>query len=64
MIHVEAKPEPPSFEEKVRHKGIRWLREHNEALASKTTVPPYWRACLADLKDAYAGLCASLPPAL
>lgn len=64
MIHVVAQPEPASFDEKVRQKGIAWLREKNipfdQPLPPKTKLEPYWQDCLDDMHKSYNGCCAYL----
>ena len=64
MIHVEAQPEPASFDEKVRQKGLAWLRRKkialDQPLPPKTTLEPYWRHCLGEMHLGYNGCCAYL----
>ncbi len=64
MIPVTAKPEPSSFDAKVRKPGARWLKKQRIAPASPipkgVTAPPHWRECLDDLHAAYGGVCAYL----
>jgi 5-methylcytosine-specific restriction endonuclease McrA len=64
MIHVAAQPEPASFDEEVRQKGLAWLRKKkitfDQALPSKTTIEPYWRHCLDEMHESYNGCCAYL----
>ncbi len=52
MIRVELQREPPSFDKRVRERGLRALAENRDPL------PPYWRRCLDDLHTAYNGVCA------
>lgn len=64
MIHVTAQPEPASFDEEVRQKGLAWLRKKkislDQPLPPKTTIEPYWRHCLDDMHASYDGCCAYL----
>jgi len=64
MIHVDAQPEPDSFDSEVRQKGVAWLKKKNIALdqplPSKTEIETYWRSCLDDLHTSYKGNCAYL----
>ncbi|NCD09155.1 MAG: hypothetical protein EOL98_06960 [Negativicutes bacterium] len=64
MIHVDAQPEPASFNKNVRRKGIAWLRKKkialDQPLPPKTTIEPYWRNCLDDMHACYKGCCAYL----
>ncbi len=72
MIRVEAQPEPPSFDARVRQPGLRALaelrgqpagkrpgrkRELKQSIQSKD-LPAYWTRCLDDLHTAYRGICA------
>lgn len=52
MIHVEARPEPPSFDADVRQPGERALRE------GVVDLPPHWRKCIPDLLREYSRICA------
>lgn len=62
MIPVAPKPEPASFEAKVRHPGQAWLTAKGYsdlvALPAKAKVKDYWIKCLDDLLDAYDRVCA------
>ena len=64
MIHVDAKPEPASFEANVRKKGLAYLKkkgiELDKPLPAKTVLEPYWQSCLYDLHQSYYGTCAYL----
>lgn len=64
MIPVTPQPEPDTFDEKVRRKGLKHLRKKairlDRALPSGTELYPYWRDCLDDLYLGYSGLCAYL----
>lgn len=64
MIPVKPKPEPTTFNARVRQKGERWLREQgidlHRPLPVGTSPEPYWRACIPDLHAAYWGICAYL----
>jgi len=56
MIHVEARPEPASFQASVRAPGAKWLAKHPPA--HKKKLPTHWRNCLLDLRSSYKGICA------
>ena len=62
MIPVKPKPEPSSFDAKVRQKGSRWIQE--SGLDSAQPVPigkqvkPLWQVCLPELLEAYGRICA------
>lgn len=64
MIPVYVQPEPASFDENVRKKGVAYLNKKgialNMPLPPKTSIEPYWRACLTDLHSTYHGVCAYL----
>lgn len=64
MIHVTPQPEPDSFDDEVRRKGLAWLRRKgialDQPLPANTTIEPYWRRCLDDMHTAYDGCCAYL----
>lgn len=64
LIHVDAQPEPESFDVAVRQKGLAFTRERSIALdepvPSGVDLRPYWRECLQDLYQAYAQTCAYL----
>jgi hypothetical protein len=53
VIHVEPRPEPEDFDRKVRQPGLR-------ALKKPGNLAPLWRECLAQLWEAYGGICAYL----
>lgn len=62
MIPIQPRNEPADFDAKVRQKGLNWLRKKglpsSGPLPTGTTLKPYWRSCLAQLHDAYNGICA------
>lgn len=62
MIPVQAKPEPPDFNDKVRLPGLASIAiaaiDPNQPVPRGTTIKPYWRKCLDDLHREYAGVCA------
>ncbi len=71
MIHVQMQREPPDFDTKVRQPGKRALLELAGGLPAvkrpgpkrkpsgrPEDLPPYWRACLAELHRSYRGICA------
>ena len=64
MIHVDAQPEPDSFDREVRQKGLAWLKrkgiDPDHPLPPKINIEPYWRQCLDDLHASYDGCCAYL----
>lgn len=64
MIQVQAQAEPATFDEKVRKKGVAYLKKKgivlSQPLPPKTQIEPYWRECLTDLHRAYGGVCAYL----
>lgn len=64
MIPVTLQPEPAGFDQKVRQKGLNYLRSHDipldRPLPEGTKLHPYWRACLDDLYNSYQGICAYL----
>lgn len=64
MIHVAAQPEPISFDQEVRQKGLAWLRRKkiamDQPLPLETNIEPYWRHCLDDMHASYDGCCAYL----
>ena len=64
MIHVDEKPEPTDFDQKVRQKGLCWMDIHHiereKPLPDKIELKDYWRNCLADMYKLYNGCCAYL----
>ena len=56
MIHVDERPEPASFDARVRVPGDAWLARHPPS--HKKKLPDYWRRCLPDLRSSYKGICA------
>ncbi len=64
MIPVMPQPEPDTFDEKVRQRGLEYLRKKrillDRPLPPGTELYPYWRDCLDDLYSRYNGLCAYL----
>lgn len=64
MIPVRQQPEPASFDQRVRQKGMVHLQRKGLALdrplPAGTEIDPYWRDCLDDLHRAYGGICAYL----
>ena len=55
MIHVDPRPEPADFDQKVRKRGNHWLASHAQGEWKE-----YWRDCLDDLYCCYDGVCAYL----
>lgn len=65
MIPVQEQPEPQTFNENVRLKGLAHLGAKGYALGKtlpeNAEITPYWRGeCLTDLHKAYQGICAYL----
>lgn len=64
VIRVKEQPEPQSFEATVRRQGLNDLKslgiDGESPLPTTVTLKPYWRHCLDDLYDSYAGICAYL----
>lgn len=64
MIHVDAMPEPATFDAEVRQKGLALLYKEgidpSLPLPPNTQLNPFWRACLDDLYKSYQGTCAYL----
>ncbi|WP_426155687.1 hypothetical protein [Pseudomonas sp. TSRC2-2] len=64
MIPVQLKPEPATFDARVRVRGLAYLKKNGFALhlglPSGTEPPSYWRESLDDLHAAYGGVCAYL----
>lgn len=58
MIPVSRKNEPPDFDERVRTKGQRFLK--NAARPLKWDHHEHWRDVLGDLREAYDSICAYL----
>ena len=64
MIFVVRQPEPASFHEGVRVKGLAHLKAKgfsiDKPLPPNAKIEPYWRACLTELHEEYGGVCAYL----
>jgi len=64
LIPVSPQPEPAYFDERIRKKGLAWLKDNG--LPQNGPLPPgakpraYWSACLDDLYSIYGGICAYL----
>lgn len=62
VIPVAPQPEPPSFERRVRRRGLAWIRKKrlslDGAVPEGVAIPDYWRECLGELHRAYRGICA------
>jgi hypothetical protein len=59
MIKVQLKREPEGFDEHVRQKGLRWLKEREGQ--ENPSLPSYWRLwtpCIEALEEAFASRCA------
>ena len=55
MIHVDEKPEPTDFDQKVRQKGLCWMDTYPDK-----ELKDYWRNCADDMYKLYDGFCAYL----
>ena len=64
MIPVALQPEPEDFDQKVRRKGLNWLKDKgipaNGPPPRATDLPNYWTKSNKQLWDAYSGVCAYL----
>ena len=64
MIHVKKQPEPASFDQAVRQKGLNYLATKginpSQPLPSVTTLHAYWRKCSDELYTSYNEQCAYL----
>jgi len=58
VIPVSPRSEPPDFDQKVRAKGKRFLK--NAATPVQWDGHEYWRAALGDLREGYDSICAYL----
>ena len=58
MIFVEEQPEPDVFEEIVRQRGLRFLRNTPKPTTREFAAHSYWRNIEGDLYNAYGGICA------
>jgi hypothetical protein len=59
VIPIIIQPEPPSFNSKVRIKGINFLTKLGRKPYRKEWINhSYWREALGDLRIAYNGICA------
>jgi hypothetical protein len=61
MIHFDRVPEPPTFDEKTRKRGKKWLDKH-----PGESPRDYWSPFKFDLADGFRQLCgysAMLDPA-
>lgn len=52
MMHFETVEEPDDFNERVRERGNRWLKEH-----PKGRPPAFWNECRGDLAKGFRQLC-------
>ena len=59
MIHVKLRPEPDTFNSRVRQKGHAWMNKH-QTLPPSNKFPRYWKDCLDDLRSSYKDHCAYL----
>jgi uncharacterized protein (TIGR02646 family) len=64
VIPVKEKAEPSTFAARVRQPGQAWLKANGIPFdgpkPKKLQLEPFWRECLAELHDAYGGICAYL----
>ena len=58
MIFVQEQPEPVRFDADVRRPGRRFLSQTNVPTTDDWRSRSYWRRVLAELHDAYMGVCA------
>ena len=58
MIRVQAKPEYPEFDNKVRQRGRKFLNSHPNPNSDQFRKHNYWTAALNELHAAYDRLCA------
>jgi hypothetical protein len=58
MIHVNLKPEPAEFDEKVRRPGRRFLTQVPNPTRNQWNHHRYWALCLPKLHEAYGGICS------
>ena len=58
MIPVTPKPEPGSFEAKVRTPGRLFLRKFSRPSSEQFRKASYWQACLPELRETYSEVCA------
>lgn len=58
MIHVDQKEEPDVFNERVRRKGRRFIRDNQHPTSKQWGNHAYWREIGPELHDAYDGICA------
>lgn len=56
MIPVAQKPKPANFREQVAIPGAKAIAKYKAGTITK--LPPLWRNCLDDLREAYRGVCA------
>ena len=56
MMFIEPKEEPLTFHEKVRQPGKGFLKNNPNPKTWKNRE--YWQGCIAELYDAYEGICA------
>ena len=64
MIPITLKPEPVTFDVKVRKPGRKWLEKNNILFdfppPDSSKLPPLWRATQKELWESYNGVCAYL----
>jgi hypothetical protein len=58
VIHIERAIEPQEFDERVRLRGVRFLRNAPHPTAKQWRSHRYWIEVLSELHDSYGGICA------
>jgi hypothetical protein len=58
LIHIDQKPEPENFDQKVRQPGRIFLVTKPNPTKLEWAHKDYWRRSLPDLYEAYGGICA------
>ena len=64
MLYVSPQEEPAGFDQEVRQKGLKHLRDKKtdltKPLPPNSKINPYWRAFLPEMHSLYGGVCAYL----
>jgi len=58
MIHVDPRPEPAAFNDRVLRRGQRFLRGNPRPTPKQWRSHSYWREIGSQLHDEYCGICA------
>lgn len=58
MIHVDLRPEPAVFDDRVRIPGRRFLARNPNPSTKEFNKHSYWRRILENLHESYGGICA------